>query len=206
MRHISHHGLLLIESYEGFSSKPYQLGDGVTTIGFGETQGVTMRTGPWSRAYAEQRLKHRVRHDYEPYVHRLGIPLTQNQFDALVSAVYNLGPGVLDRGRSLGDALRSGNKGSHAWVVRVQHALLLYSMPGTQFHQGLLRRRKEEAKLFGRAPVNRRKRRLRRLRAELARIHAHVKLIGHWTPKRRARSVEIERTINRLTHNAAKGK
>lgn len=201
MHHISGSGLALIKRYEGFSSRPYQLGDGVTTIGYGETHGITMRTPPWTEAYASKRLRKRVRRDYEPYVHRLGLPLNQNQFDALVSAIYNLGPGILERGRSLGDALRT--KRDAGYNERVGNALRLYSMPGTQFHEGLLRRRNEEARLF--ACLDREQRKVKRWETELAKIRLAVRRIGHWTPKRKERAAELRRAIER-THRTARRK
>lgn len=192
-RHASQGIVNKIEGFEGFRSHPYQLGDGVTTIGYGETQGITMSTPPWSQAYAEQRLKARLRKDFEPYIHRLHIPLNQHQFDALLSAIYNLGPGILDPGRSLGNALRSPNRQSRAWIKRVQAAILLYDMPGTPFHEGLKKRREWEAALFGkRAKID--KKRLHHLQALLAK----VKLTIINDRKRKAR---IERQIKRLKHN-----
>jgi GH24 family phage-related lysozyme (muramidase) len=37
----------------------------------------------------------------------LGLSLSQKQVDALASFVYNVGPGYLDRGHTIGDALHN---------------------------------------------------------------------------------------------------
>lgn len=192
--HISNDGLALIKHWEGFSAKPYWLGDGRWTIGYGDTLGVTKSTGPWSEAYAARKLKRRVRANFEPYVNRLHVHLNQHQHDAIVSLIYNLGPGVLDRGRSLGDALRS--RKDAGWNARVRAAMMLYVSPGTQFEAGLTRRRREEAKLFAKPYVSPRNRKIARLQSELDRIRAEVRLKfkGDWgrTPKRKARADYIK--------------
>lgn len=190
--HTSSSGIALIKRYEGFKSRPYQIGDGVTTIGYGETRGITMRTKPWSEEYASKKLVQRVRRDFEPYVRRFS-GLNQHQFDAIVSAVYNLGPGVLDRGRSLGAALRS--RRDSGYNRRVAAALRLYSMPGTKFHEGLLRRRNEEARLFAKPVLSAHARKVKKWKAELARIRIAVRKAKKWTPKQKARAKALERAI-----------
>lgn len=193
MIHTSAKGIALIKEYEGFRPRPYGPPADVWTIGYGETRGITGHTKPWSEAYASRRLVARVRANYEPYVRALGIPFNGNQFDALVSAVYNLGPGVLSRGRSLGDALRS--RRDSGYNRRVAAALRLYSMPGTKFHEGLLRRRNEEAKLFSTPVLSAHARKVKKWKAELARIRVAVRKANKWTPKQKARAKALERAI-----------
>lgn len=192
--HLSKDGLALIKHYEGFSAKPYWLGDGRWTIGYGETLGVTRATKPWSEAKAARRLEVRVRRNFEPYVNRGHWHLNQHQHDAIVSCIYNLGPGILDRGRSLGNALRS--RKDAGWVARVQAAIKEYNMPGSKFEAGLTRRRAEEAKLFGQPVVSKLEAKSSRLHAELDRLRAEVRLKfqGDWkrTPKRKARADAIK--------------
>ena len=196
---VSANGIALIKKYEGFRSRPYQLGDGVTTIGYGETRGITMSSGPWTEAYASKRLVRRVNRDYAPWVTRLGLKFNQHQFDAIVSAVYNLGPGVLERGRSLGAALRS--KRDAGYNRRVAAALRLYSMPGSKFHEGLLRRRNDEAALFSRPVLSAEERKRRRLTEELARLRAVVRtrFKGDWSkaPRRQRRADSIKAWLAR---------
>lgn len=170
---VSPAGIALIARYEGFSAKPYQLGDGKTTIGYGETQGITMRTGPWTEKYARQRLVLRVNRDYGAAVDRFlrkhGIKVTQNQFDALASLAYNLGVNVFVDGAATGQTMRNALK---AGVVR-ETTFTVYSMPGSKFHQGLLRRRKAEWALFSKRPALTKQ---DKWRAELAHRRAQLRV------------------------------
>jgi lysozyme len=140
---ISEAGLRLIKSFEGFRANAYRDAIGKLTQGYGETQGVTPGK-PWTEEYASKRLAERINNDYAPAVRNLGLVLNQHEFDALCSVVYNLGPGVLARGRSLGDALRSGNRRQAA------DAILLYDKAGSppRALPGLTRRRQQERALF----------------------------------------------------------
>lgn len=141
-------GLAVIKHFEGFPNNgcPYRDPIGIPTRGYGRIEGITMGSPCISEAEASRELVHLLASSYEPPVRALSAqlrrPLNQNQFDAITSAVYNLGPGVLGRGRSLGDALRSGNR------FRVGAALLLYVNAGGRPFLGLIRRRNAERKLY----------------------------------------------------------
>lgn len=141
-------GLALITEFEGFYARPYRDPVGVWTIGYGSTKGVGPSSRPVSKADAKARLLREVNEEYAPAVFRAakdaGKALKQQEADALISAVYNLGPGVLARGRSLGDALRQ----KAGWRQAVADALLLYDKAGGSRLPGLTRRRKAEANLF----------------------------------------------------------
>jgi lysozyme len=143
---VSNRGLALIAGFEGFRAKPYRDGVGVLTIGYGETQGVHAGM-VWTRKHALDRLRTRVNRDYlEPVLvlaNHIGLHLQQNEADALASLVYNLGPGILDQGRTMGDALRSKNR------RRIADAFLVYDNPNDPaVHAGLARRRRTERALF----------------------------------------------------------
>lgn len=87
--------------------------------------------------------------DCEEIVNALGLPLNPNQFDALVSAVEGIGPGVLEPDRSLGRALRNLD-----WTAAAD-ALLLYDRDtGGRRSAALAGRRSAERELFL-APVGR---------------------------------------------------
>ena len=143
---ISEQGLELIKGFEGFRSAPYRDAVGVWTIGYGETAGIGPNTRPWSQAYAERRLKERVNRDYMKPVLKLGdtlnLRLTQNEADALASLVYNLGPGILNKGKTMGNALRTRNRRS------IADAFLVYDHAGGRQLDGLTRRRRRERQLF----------------------------------------------------------
>ena len=84
-------GITLIKEFEGLRLKAYKCPGGVWTIGYGHTTGV--RPGMViSEAQAEEYLKADLI-AFERYLNGLGLALNQNQFDALVSFIYNVGTG-----------------------------------------------------------------------------------------------------------------
>lgn len=138
---LSRRGVELIASFEGFRSHPYRDAVGVWTIGYGHTKGVGPHTKPVSRERALQLLREDAR-ACEQAVRALGVPMTQNEYDATVSFCFNLGVGVLDRGRSFGDALRARK------YRKAANAMLLYCFADGQKLLGLVRRRRAERRLF----------------------------------------------------------
>jgi lysozyme len=137
----SDRGLKLMEEFEGFSATPYVHGDATPTIGYGTT-GADVNPLPahLTRDQAERLLKDKLTRKYEPAVNDLHVPLTQNQFDALVSFAYNCGPGSMqwDVGRALRRHDYAGAAAcfeNHAKVNGVVWA-------------GLLNRRQQERALF----------------------------------------------------------
>jgi lysozyme len=92
---ISDVGIKLISSFEGTRLKAYDDGVGVWTIGTGTTiypNGSKVKIGDvctleQAKSYFAHDLKR-----FEASVNNLvKVPLSQNQFDALVSLVYNIG-------------------------------------------------------------------------------------------------------------------
>lgn len=155
-RRVSPAGAHLIADFEGGQSSdglfhPYQDAVKVWTIGYGHTAGVSASSKPLTKPQALALLRRDLNRVYAPPVRKLakalGLKLNQNQFDALVSAVYNLGPGILDRGRTMGDALRTKD------IHRIGDAFLVYDKAKRPDGQvialaGLTRRRKAERALF----------------------------------------------------------
>lgn len=84
-------GIALIKEFEGLRLKAYKCPGGVWTIGYGHTAGV--KSGMViSEAQAEEYLKADLI-VFERYLNGHGLALNQNQFDALVSFIYNVGIG-----------------------------------------------------------------------------------------------------------------
>lgn len=84
-------GVELIKSFEGFRARATQLPGGQWIVGYGHTKGA--RPGlRVTREDAELVLRH---HDLRPIeeliAERVLTPLTQNEFDALVSFAFNIG-------------------------------------------------------------------------------------------------------------------
>jgi lysozyme len=204
---LSTDGAHLIESFEGFSRLPYRDPVGVATIGFGSTKGVTMNTKPMTRPQAERRMMREIDASYGAAINALGLPLNQNQFDALVSFVYNVGPGGVGSNTGVGKALRA-----HDWQSAANH-LLEWDKAGGRALSGLTRRRLAERALFlktenrwkgytasemrwireiDRHPPLRRRLVLRAcMRAQALRIRRAAKKSG-WTGERRARVKSLE--------------
>lgn len=88
----NHSGLLLIKAFEGFKPNAYLDSGGIPTIGFGFTKNVKMGDVITQEA-AEARLLEELR-VVSGYVDaNLIVELTDNQFSAVVSLVYNIGCG-----------------------------------------------------------------------------------------------------------------
>ena len=140
-------GLDLIKSFEGCQLKAYRCPAGVWTIGWGTTEpvnGVRPHEGMRiTQSQADQLLVDHLKR-YEDAVNRLGVPLNQNQFDALVSFCYNLGTGIFKG--SLENAIKNRN-----WS-NVAAQMLLYNKARVNGKltvlKGLERRRQAESELL----------------------------------------------------------
>lgn len=86
----SKNGLDLIKKYEGLSLTAYKCPAGILTIGYGHTKsvepGMTI-----NKDMAEILLRSDVSEAENAVRELVGVKLTQNQFDALVSFVFNVG-------------------------------------------------------------------------------------------------------------------
>lgn len=145
--HVTHAGLVEIESSEGFSSRPYLdrvARPPVWTQGFGETKNVGPNSRPLSRAEAEKRLTKRFGEDYAwalaPFCEHEGF--TQNMYDALASFIWNCGPGAVGPDTTIGKRLRARD-----WAGAAD-ALLAWNKSGGRPVEGLTLRRQRERKLF----------------------------------------------------------
>lgn len=87
----SDRGITMIKSFEGLSLEAYRCAAGIWTIGYGHTKGV--RTGQRVTQEEAEALLCDDICDAEGAVSQCGI-LNQNQFDALVSFVFNVGLGA----------------------------------------------------------------------------------------------------------------
>lgn len=100
MRHISRQGLDLICRFEGFSPIIYMCPAGYPTIGYGhlitETNKEQFLDGV-DEDEALDLLRQDVAVAERAVLRLIRAPLTQGQFDALVSFTFNLGSGALQR-------------------------------------------------------------------------------------------------------------
>ena len=133
-------GTALIKKFEGCELKAYQCSAGVWTIGYGHTKDVE-EGDTISKDQAEEMLVEEL-HEYENYVNEyVNVALSQNQFDALVSWVYNLGPANL----KASTMLKVLNDGKYE---DVPYQMKRWNKAGGKVLDGLVRRREAEALLY----------------------------------------------------------
>lgn len=97
---ISNNGIAIIKNFEGLRLNAYADSAGVWTIGYGSTRyhdGKAVKPGDkLANESQADALFHNTLSQYENAVNDfVKVPLTQNQFDALVSFTYNEGPYAL---------------------------------------------------------------------------------------------------------------
>ena len=100
---ISENGLNIIKKYEGFSAKPYFCPAGKLTIGYGHViiSGEKFPSDGISKKIAENILKQDVIRAEQAIKNLVKIELSQNQFDALVSFIYNVGSKAFEKSKLL---------------------------------------------------------------------------------------------------------
>jgi len=144
MRHITRDGLDLIKRFEGFSPEIYTCPAGYPTIGYGHLVRDWERdrfTGGISREEAEELLKRDVLWAERGVLRLISVPLTDGQFDALVSFTFNLGTGALQRST----LRRKVNRKEHSEVPR---EFMRWVWAGGMRIKGLIRRRSAEAAVY----------------------------------------------------------
>lgn len=137
---ISKNGIDLIKNWEGCRVIAYLCPANVWTIGYGHTK--TARPGMMISHTEADRLLLEDLKRFEEAVRRLvTVPLNQNQFDALVSFVFNVGEGAF-KGSTLLKLLNAGNYSDAA----NQFGKWVYA--GKKVLPGLVARREAEYQLF----------------------------------------------------------
>ena len=137
---ISQEGIALIKRFEGCELEAYLDSVGIPTIAYGRIKNVRMGdtcTQEQAESWLEEELP-----EYEGYINDLvKVDLTQCQFDALCSWVYNLGPNNLKEST----LLRVLNEGDYSSVPA---EIKRWNKAGGKVLEGLVRRREAEALLF----------------------------------------------------------
>jgi lysozyme len=142
---ISPQGLAMIKQFEGFSLKAYLDPVQIPTIGYGTIaiHGRPVKMGMViTEAQASEYLLADLQKFEDAVNQAVNVPLTQEQFDALVSFTYNLGPGNL-RASTLLKMINAGR------LEEAQPQFLRWNRAGGKVFKGLTRRRLAEAALFG---------------------------------------------------------
>lgn len=139
-------GLALIKRFEGLELTAYKDIVGVWTIGYGHT-GQVKAGMVITEAEAETLLRRDLEYFQALVYRRVTVDLNQNEFDALVSLAFNIGPGSAQKiGFNQSTLLRILNAGAPRAEVMLQ--FLRWGYAGGKLVPGLVRRRKAEAALF----------------------------------------------------------
>ncbi len=152
---ISQKGIDLIIEFEGLRQKAYICPAGFWTIGVGHLlTGFEKRSGmieingrlvDWEPGLSDAQVEALLRQDLEKFEisvrEAVKVTLTQEQFDALVSFCFNVGPGNFRKST----LLRLLNRGDY---TAVPGQLQLWVKAGRRALPGLIRRRAAEAKLW----------------------------------------------------------
>ena len=136
----SQKGINLIKEFEGYRSKAYKDSAGVWTIGYGHTGDVA--PGDIISAHqGEVLLTKDLEWAEKAITDLVKVPLNQNQFDALVSFVYNVGKGAFRKSTLL-------KKLNEKQYILASNEFKRWVYAGGKKLKGLQRRREAEKKLF----------------------------------------------------------
>lgn len=140
MMHISQFGLKLIKEFESLELNAYLCPAKVWTIGYGHTKNVK-RGDRITEKQADCFLMQDL-YETEKAINKLvRVPLTQNQYDALCSFVFNVGVGAFNKSTLLAKL----NKGDYTGAA---NEFKRWNKAGGVILAGLIRRRQAEEVLF----------------------------------------------------------
>jgi len=138
---ISQKGIDLIKRFEGCRLTAYKCPAGILTIGYGHT-GQDVHTGKTiTQEEAELLLKQDLRIHCNNVSKLVIVPLSQNQFDALVSFEYNIGYGAFKSST----LLKLLNEGKY---INASEQFARWKYAGGKVLAGLVKRRQAEKDLF----------------------------------------------------------
>lgn len=140
---ISPRGLEFIKQAEGCKLTAYQDSVGVWTVGVGHTKGV-VPSQIITQGMADTLLQDDLGDVYQCIAAHVHVPLSQGQFDALCSFIFNLGCGSF-KGSTLLNLL---NKGDYEGAAKQFGRWV--NAGGTKL-VGLVKRRDGEAEMFSEA-------------------------------------------------------
>ena len=141
-RAISEAGLQLIKQFEGLKLDAYQDSGGIWTIGYGQTGPEIVKGTKWTQKQADEALAKSLSTMCLAVSTMAPVPLTENQFAALVAFTFNVGPGRFRNSTLLKKLLAKDYAGAKAEFGKWDKVM-------GQPLPGLTRRRRAEADLFG---------------------------------------------------------
>lgn len=136
----------MLVHHEGLRLKPYQCPAKLWTIGVGHLIGDGKTLPPeWNRTFTKDECYALLAKDVAKFERGISkfvpVPLSQGEFDCLVSFSFNLGLGTLQRS-TLRQALLRGDK------IAAMESLRKYNKAGGKVLKGLDNRRKDEEAMF----------------------------------------------------------
>ena len=148
---LSDSGAKAIAAHEGMVLEPYNDPAGYATIGIGHliakrrvNDADRAQWGRLTEAQAFDLFRSDARRFIDAVAAAVTVPITQNQFDALVSFAFNVGEGAFRQSTLLRKLNAGDYQGAAAEFAK-------WNKAGGKVLKGLVRRRKEEAELFMRA-------------------------------------------------------
>jgi lysozyme len=140
---ISENGVNLIKKWEGFKSKAYRDSVGIWTVGYGQTGHNINSNTKITLEEAENFLINHLKNVEDVINNRVKVPITQNQFDALCSFLYNIGTSKFTEENCT--LLRLINQGNYRGAAE---EFPKWNRAGGKILQGLTNRRLDERELF----------------------------------------------------------
>jgi lysozyme len=137
---MSDNGRKITKEFEGVRLKAYRDGGGVWTIGYGHTTGVHA-DDVITMERADEYLRLDLQYAEGVVSQYVNLPLNQNQFDALVDFVFNLGIGQFMRSTLLAKLNHGDFAGASAEFIR-------WNKDNGKVVDGLTRRCKARTVLF----------------------------------------------------------
>ena len=142
---LSDNGMKLLEQFEGLRLEAYLDSAGIYTIGFGTIKypdGSKVKKG--DKITKDQAKEYKL-HDLKEFESTVNTsvtaPLSQNQYDALVSLSYNIGSGAFKNST----LLKKLNNGDYKGAAE---QFLVWNKVNSKKVQGLVNRREAERNLF----------------------------------------------------------
>lgn len=138
---LSQNGIALVKQFEGYAATQYVDAAGKPTIGYGHLISKGESLEKLTEKEAEHLLKKDLQRAEQAVRKHVKVPLTQNQYDALVSFTYNLGEGNLKNSTLLRKLHMNDYQGAAQEFERWVYA-------GGKKLTGLEQRRTQEKALF----------------------------------------------------------
>ena len=144
---LDENGYKLICEFEGLMLKPYLCSAKIPTIGYGNTyypngKRVTLLDAQITKEYAFEIFKEIADKFAKRVASMVKKPLTQNQFNSLVSFTYNVGTGAF----STSTLLKKVNANPNDLTIRTE--FMRWNKANRVVVNGLTRRRKKESDLY----------------------------------------------------------